>query len=88
MTSEERLISNYLWLKPYEKRDSYKIVMLKKHADLTPKIEEAIESIFETKTKEQFYEELVKRIMKDHSSEIKVNRCTKCDRITRTDKSK
>lgn len=85
MTDEERLTCDYLLYKEYP-TDNYKVKFIKNKLGLTPKIEEAIEALLETKTKEQFYEELVARIVKDHNSEL--NRCPKCNEITRTNKAK
>ncbi|AFM03112.1 hypothetical protein Fleli_0648 [Bernardetia litoralis DSM 6794] len=84
MTIEEKLICDYFYFENFTKH--IKTQRFKEEHGLTPKIEEAIEAILETKTKEQFYEELVKRIIKDHRSEL--NCCPKCNEIARTDKTK
>ncbi len=62
------------------------IFCIKNKLGLTPKIQEAIDAIFETKTKEEFYKEMVERIVKNHNSDL--NRCPKCNEVARTDTAK
>ena len=84
MTDEEQLTSDYFYFEKFTKHP--KTQFIKEGRGLTKKIEEAIEAILETKTKEQFYKEMVERIVKKHSSEF--NRCPKCNEIARTDRAK
>ena len=86
MTDEERLTCDYFLFKDGYTQNHPKTQFIKEEHGLTPKIEEAIDAIFETKTKEEFYKEMVERIVKNHNSDL--NRCPKCNEVARTDTAK